>query len=91
MLPLQPTRTHSASPDANPEPTPRGPVLHDRVSQAIAANPHLEGRRLRFETSNGRVVLQGVVRTYFQKQMAQEALRGLEGVAEIENRLEVTW
>ena len=41
------------------------------------------------ETESGRVVLQGTVGTFYQKQMAQEALRRIEGVREIENRLEV--
>ena len=35
--------------------------------------------------------LRGVVNTYFQKQMAQEAIRHVDGVAEIANELEVCW
>ena len=38
-----------------------------------------------------RVVLQGSVSTYFQKQMAQEVVRRVEGVQEIDNCLEVLW
>jgi osmotically-inducible protein OsmY len=63
--------------------------LNDKVSTALERNPHLHGRTLRFETESGRVTLRGVVRTYFQKQMAQEALRTIEGVDEIYNELEV--
>ena len=65
--------------------------LEDRVLSAIERNPHVPGRNLRFETESGRVTLHGVVRSYFQKQMAQEAIRGIEGVAEIRNELEVAW
>ncbi|NQT12139.1 MAG: BON domain-containing protein [Planctomycetes bacterium] len=65
--------------------------LEDKVLSAIERNPHVPGRNLRFETESGRVTLRGVVHSYFQKQMAQEALRGVEGVAEIRNELEVTW
>lgn len=65
--------------------------LEDRVLSAIERNPHVPGRNLRFETESGRVTLRGVVRSYFQKQMAQEALRGVDGIAEIHNELEVTW
>jgi osmotically-inducible protein OsmY len=36
------------------------------------------------------VTLRGVVRTYFQKQMAQEVVRRVDGVDEICNELEVT-
>lgn len=63
----------------------------DLVHSAIATNPYLAGRKLRYEAESGRVVLQGTVSTFFQKQMAQEALRRIDGVLEIENQLEVNW
>lgn len=69
----------------------RPATLADRVDHVIQANPYLTGRNLRFETESGRVTLRGVVATYFQKQMAQEALRKIDGVTAIENELEVTW
>jgi osmotically-inducible protein OsmY len=47
------------------------------------------GRRLRFEADEGKVTLHGVVQSYFQKQMAQEAVRRIDGVQEILNELEV--
>lgn len=65
--------------------------LSDRVSRALEGNPYLARRNLRFETHQGRVVLRGRVGSFFQKQMAQEALRAIDGVAEIENELEVCW
>lgn len=65
--------------------------LETAVTSAIAQNPHLIRRQLRIETDNGHVVLKGSVRSYYQKQMAQELLRGVEGIATIENQLEVTW
>jgi osmotically-inducible protein OsmY len=65
--------------------------LDDRVLTALEGNPYLTRRNLRFETEQGRVILRGVVNTYFQKQMAQEAIRHVEGVAEISNELEVAW
>ncbi|MCE5266411.1 MAG: BON domain-containing protein [Planctomycetaceae bacterium] len=65
--------------------------LDDRVLTALECNPYLARRNLRFETSEGRVILRGVVNTYFQKQMAQEAIRHVDGVDEIANELEVCW
>lgn len=65
--------------------------LDSRISSAIERSPHLKRRNLRFETQEGRVVLRGVVSSYYQKQMAQEALRRLEGIDRIENQLEVNW
>lgn len=68
-----------------------GSGLHERLSKALRHHPHLHRERLHLETSPGRVVLRGLVGSYYQKQMAQEALRGLEGVDEIDNQLEVCW
>jgi osmotically-inducible protein OsmY len=65
--------------------------LDDRVLTALERNPYLARRSLRFETNAGRVTLRCVVNTYFQKQMAQEAIRHVDGVAEIANELEVCW
>jgi osmotically-inducible protein OsmY len=69
--------------------TPIEVPLSDKVLVALERNPHLYGRTLRFETESGRVTLRGVVRTYFQKQMAQEVVRRIDGVDEICNELEV--
>jgi len=64
--------------------------LNDKVLTALTRNPYLSGRKLRFEAEEGRVTLRGVVQSFFQKQMAQEALRHVDGVHEIQNELEVT-
>ena len=65
--------------------------LDHQVHSALQRNPHLVNRNLRFETCQGRVTLHGTVQSYYQKQMAQETLRGVNGVAAIENRLVVCW
>ncbi len=65
--------------------------LDDRVLTALEQNPYITQRNLRFETDQGRVILRGVVGTYFQKQMAQESLRKVDGIHEIANELEVCW
>lgn len=71
----------------------RGPsqLLVDRVSLALERSPHIGCRNLRIETEQGHVTLVGVVSSYYQKQMAQEALRRVDGVESIENHLEVNW
>jgi osmotically-inducible protein OsmY len=63
--------------------------LNDRVLSALKRSPYLAGRNLRFETEHGRITLRGVVHSYFQKQMAQETVRHIEGIHEILNELEV--
>jgi osmotically-inducible protein OsmY len=72
-------------------PSNESSTLKQRVDLAISANPYLNGRKLHFETKDKKVVLKGKVGTYFQKQMAQEAVRTLDGVESIDNQLEVTW
>ena len=65
--------------------------LHGRVLKALAMQTHLAGKNLRFETRAGRVTLHGKVQSFFLKQMAQETLRGIPGVASIDNRMIVDW
>ncbi len=63
--------------------------LKERIQTALKRNPYLAGRNLRFEADHGLVRLCGVVHSYFQKQMAQEAIRRIEGVQGVLNELEV--
>lgn len=65
--------------------------LSSKVEDAISASPHVNSRQLRFEAEHGCVRLLGTVTTYYQKQMAQEAVRRLDGVTQIENELEVSY
>jgi osmotically-inducible protein OsmY len=39
----------------------------------------------------GRLFLRGRLSSFFQKQLAQEAVLNLEGVAQVVNEIEVTW
>lgn len=66
-------------------------TLLTRIDQAIIGSPHLSGQRLLVETESDTVVVRGQVETYYQKQMAQEIVRRIEGVQKVDNRLEVTW
>jgi osmotically-inducible protein OsmY len=65
-------------------------LFAEQIGAAIDSNPYLTGRRVRVETEDGRVVLSGIVGSYYQKQMAQEVLRKIRGVRQIDNRLTVT-
>jgi osmotically-inducible protein OsmY len=66
-------------------------TLAHRVHFALERSPHFSGRKLRFEAEDGRVTLHGVVPSYYQKQMAQEALLRVAGVDRVENQLQVHW
>ncbi len=63
--------------------------LEDQVHDAIKNNPYISRRNLSCETKGGRVILRGRVQSYFQKQMAQETVRHIDGIVSIENCLEV--
>ncbi len=66
----------------------------DTVVQA--ANDRLQGRLCHASRlvdcncNNGILLLQGHLRTYYQKQLAQEAVKGLDGVVQVINDIEVT-
>lgn len=62
-----------------------------RIDQAFSVSPHLSGKQLVIETEADTVVVRGTVETYYQKQMAQEIMRRIEGVQKIDNQLEVAW
>jgi osmotically-inducible protein OsmY len=64
-------------------------ALCERVSTALRRDPYLARRNLRFESLDGTIRLSGVVQSYYQKQMAQEVVRRIDGVALVENALEV--
>lgn len=63
----------------------------DQVHGALSDNLYLPSKHLRIEASDGLVRLQGTVRSFYQKQMAQELLRRVDGVERIENQLQVAW
>ena len=63
--------------------------LEDKVQNAIDHNPYLAKRKLRCEAREGHVILRGEVKSFFQKQMAQESVRHIDGIISIKNCLEV--
>jgi len=67
------------------------PNLVQQIQNAVVHNPHLNHRRMHIKTKQGRVVINGTVGSFFEKQMAQEVLRNIEGIEQIENQLEVSW
>lgn len=65
--------------------------LAERIDSAILRNPYLAGHTVHIEMGPGRVVLRGVVPSYYQKQIAQEVVRMVEGVERVDNQLQVDW
>lgn len=69
--------------------SPPSAGLREVVESALARSTHFAGKNLRFEVHEDGVVLRGVVRSYYHKQLAQESLRTVPGLRRIHNELEV--
>lgn len=65
-------------------------LLNRKIVAALGRCSYIRNSSLRLDVRSGRVVLSGDVPSYFLKQMAQESLRSVEGVEEIQNELEVS-
>lgn len=70
--------------------TPAEPLL-DQVHGALQKSPYFSPSRFNIEAEDGNVRLRGTVKSFFQKQMAQELVRRVDGVQRIENQLQVNW
>ena len=55
----------------------------------LRRSPYPSVRTVSCECEEGVVLLLGRVQCYYHKQLAQEAVRGLEGVAQVVNEIEV--
>ena len=67
------------------------PELLEQVHGALRRSPYVSGHDFRVEATEGVVRLEGAVRSFFHKQMAQELIRRVDGVERIENLLQVKW
>lgn len=63
--------------------------LRDLVHTTLARSSYFMGTNLEVEIDDEQIVLKGVVRTYYQKQVAQESIRTIQGVKNIRNELQV--
>jgi len=63
--------------------------VRELAQLALARNSCFGGRHVSVEMDEDRLILRGAVRTYYQKQMAQESVRGFPGINEIRNEIEV--
>lgn len=63
--------------------------MEEKLKLILRKDPRLARRQVRCHLDEGRLVLQGWVGSFFEKQVAQELFRRVEGVEEIQNDLEV--
>jgi hypothetical protein len=63
--------------------------LHELVETALSRSLFPLGPELKIELAHRAVIIRGVVQSYYQKQLAQESIRGLCGFRQIRNELQV--
>ena len=67
------------------------PPLLEKLRGALSKSHFLSPRQVQIETNGGNVRLEGTVASFYQKQMAQELVRRVDGVETVVNRLQVRW
>ena len=77
----------SAEP-ATPARTPH-PGLPELAEGCLRRNPYLALKNVACDCREGVLVLRGCLPSYYLKQIAQEAVAGLEGVERIDNQIQV--
>lgn len=65
--------------------------LLDQIRGALGQSHFLSPRQVQIEATDGNVRLEGTVSSFYQKQMAQELVRRVDGVEQVENQLQVNW
>ena len=63
----------------------------DEAKERIRSQPHLAFHRIWCEYDGGRLFLRGQVPNFYHKQLAQEAIVGMDGVDQVINDIEVIW
>lgn len=66
-------------------------TVHSKVETALHLSPHFRHQPVNVSSEGQSVCLRGRVRSFFEKQMAQEVAQAVEGVEGVENELTVVW
>jgi osmotically-inducible protein OsmY len=72
-----------------PDTRPSDAVLAQRVREAIERSPMLDRADIRVTASSGKVFLNGEVDTFFERDQAEDAASRVQGVIEVQNRIQV--
>jgi osmotically-inducible protein OsmY len=65
------------------------PSVSERAESELRRNAYVALKNIACEYREGVLILSGCLPTYYLKQLAQEAVAGIDGVAFVENRIEV--
>jgi osmotically-inducible protein OsmY len=66
-------------------------VIIETAKGRLRNSPHLSMQRIWCEYDRGDLFLRGQVPSFYYKQLAQEAVAGLDGVSQVVNDIEVVW
>lgn len=89
LLDLAHDRFHSSPMDGHPMIDSAFLDVTGRIKRLLSESPLSEVRRIRVEHDGDRVFLQGRVKTFYAKQMAQETIRSAAGGLHIVNSVRV--
>jgi hypothetical protein len=68
-----------------------GSDVMEQAQERLRAALYITCRDIQCEYRHGLLILRGQVKSYYEKQLAQEAVVRLEGVAQVVNEIEVDW
>jgi osmotically-inducible protein OsmY len=64
-------------------------VIAEKAETILRANPYLALKNISCDVQDGVLTLRGYLPSYYLKQMAQEAVATTDGVARIDNQIDV--
>ena len=82
---FQPRTQQSTIPDYEPS----VPTVLRAVNKRLQSSTYSSLRTIKCEQRRGILILQGVVPTFYEKQLAQETVRHIPGVDKIRNEIDV--
>jgi osmotically-inducible protein OsmY len=65
--------------------------IKDRIEQALKRNAQLEADAIRVKVDGGRVTLEGKVRAWYERDVAENAAWAAPGVKSVDDRLSITY
>jgi osmotically-inducible protein OsmY len=66
-------------------------TIVETARQRLRKQSHLSVQRIWCEFDEGSLILRGQVPSFYHKQLAQVAVAGMKGVAQVVNDIEVVW
>jgi len=64
--------------------------LKAKIEQALVRNAETDAQRITVEVEGNKVILRGTVRSYAEKQAAEDAAWSAPGVSEVDNRIQIS-